>query len=248
MNIGQVMQLQQVGANMSFASGTNKAVGARAFTTLAQNLGLAQQSGLIGPNAIENATGLTGPEAIEALTMKMGGVALQLGQTSVGRSMMAGLSQFDSSGKFIGLDGELVRRFNSGGMSLNELKSRGMGLSSAQKKSFIRNQATISAEIAAQAGPGGIATLLTGALGGDEDKANVFLQRLGLTEGESGLAMDLRGIGAGREGNQMIGLRMKESMLREQTDPDAIARRIKTKIGNVFSNPLLVPDLRFSAP
>jgi hypothetical protein len=238
MNIGQVMQLQQAGANMSFAIGSNRGVGARAVTTLAQNIGLAQSNGLLAPGAVELATGLTGPEAIEALSMKMGGVAMQLGQTAVGRSMMAGLSSFNESGAFTGLDSDLVKKFNAGGVSISDLKSRGMNLSGAQKRSFMRRLPTIAAELAAQAGPGGLATMLTGALGGNEDNAAIMMQRLGLSDAESDIALSLRGVGAGREGNQMTTLRMKEALLRERTDPDAVIRRIKTKIHNVFSSPL----------
>jgi hypothetical protein len=234
MNIGQVMQLQAAGAGMSRSIGAGGRMGALATTNLATNLGLAQASGLIGAGAIEDVTGLQGGDAISALSQKMSGLALNFSNTSGGRLMLAGLLNSEGTG----LDRDLVRRFNAGSIGSSFLRNRGMGMSNQQKIGMTARQPELAAELAALVGPGGIASMLGDVSGFSGDKLNLLMQRMGgLTFGEGNIALQLRGVGAGQEGMQLEGLRSREIAIRNNTDPEAIIRRIKTKIRNAISEP-----------
>lgn len=238
MSSGQFMALQQSGANMAMAMGGNRNAGARAAGNIAQNLALAQNAGLIREGAIENETGELGPDAIKSMANKLTGLSLQLGNTSGGRLMMAGLSKFDSSGKFSGLDQDLLRRFNAGGVSMNELRRKGMSLTDSQKMSFTARQADIAGEVAAGTGPGGLASLLGDSLGVSGEKLNILLQRMGgMSSGEADIAMNMRGVRAGTAESLAIQRRSEEASMNDKS-PDAIAKKIKTRIANMFTNPL----------
>ncbi len=233
MDTGQVMQLQQSGANMAMQFGARRSLGAQAVTNIAQRIGRAQQEGRVREGLIEDVTGLSGAEGVQAASQKMAQFLMQMSGTAPGRAIMAGAVKFDETGKAIGLDENIVKRLNEGRMSLDELKSRGSRLTDAQKISFVARSGDLGASFAGQVDMGRFMQTLVGNKGGDA--ANLVLQRL--TGGQAS-AQDIdmmMSIGGGTGGSeadlrQMGRLRAREASFKERTDPSAILRRIKTRL------------------
>ncbi|TXH11765.1 MAG: hypothetical protein E6R04_00595 [Spirochaetes bacterium] len=232
-SVGQVAGLQQAGADMAMSFGARRGLGATAVTNIAQSIGLAQMSGRLREGAVEDVTGLQGADAQMALAQKMFGGMMRFGQTSAGRLAMAGMMKYDESGRAIGVDESLSKRFNAGELSIDELKAKASQLTDAQKKSFTARQSDLVASLAGQIGPGGAFTMMKGALGlrGDNDGTNLVMQRLtDMSAGEIDIAEGMQGNLAGTEAGSFARMRQRQASQRERTDPSAIMQKIKTRL------------------
>jgi len=232
-SVGQVAGLQQAGADMAMSFGARRGLGATAVTNIAQSIGLAQMSGRLREGAVEDVTGLQGADAQMALAQKMFGGMMRFGQTSAGRLAMAGMMKYDESGRAIGVDESLSKRFNAGELSIDELKAKASQLTDAQKKSFTARQSDLVASLAGQIGPGGAFTMMKGALGlrGDNDGTNLAMQRLtNMSAGEIDIAEGMQGNLGGSEAASFAKMRQRQASQRERTDPSAIMQKIKTRL------------------
>lgn len=232
-SVGQVAGLQQAGADMAMSFGARRGLGATAVTNIAQSIGLAQMSGRLREGAVEDVTGLQGADAQMALAQKMFGGMMRFGQTSAGRLAMAGMMKYDESGRAIGVDESLSKRFNAGELSIDELKAKASQLTDAQKKSFTARQSDLVASLAGQIGPGGAFTMMKGALGlrGDDDGTNLVMQRLtGMSAGEIDVAEGMQGMSGGTQAGSFARMRQRQASQRERTDPSAIMQKIKTRL------------------
>lgn len=235
MSVGQVMGMQQTGANMALAMGARRSSGAMAVTNIAQQLGMAQRSGRLKEGALEDITGLQGEEAVRAASERFAGVIASMAtNTSVGRASLLGLVKFDESGKAVGIDEDLARRYQQGEVSLAEIKRKGMGLSSKQKLSFVTRERELAMDFAGKTGPQGMASFIedvAGARFGSEG-VNLLLQRHGrMSSAEADVFQGMIGQeDATGMRETMSRMREREAKIRERTDPQAILRRIKTRI------------------
>jgi hypothetical protein len=232
-SVGQVAGLQQAGADMAMSFGARRGLGATAVTNIAQSIGLAQMSGRLREGAVEDVTGLQGADAQMALAQKMFGGMMRFGQTSAGRLAMAGMMKYDESGRAIGVDESLAKRFNAGELSIDELKAKASQLTDAQKKSFTARQSDLVASLAGQIGPGGAFTMMKGALGlrGDDDGTNLVMQKLtNMSAGEIDVAEGMQGMSGNTDAAAFARMRQKQAARRERTDPSAIMQKIKTRL------------------
>lgn len=238
MNMGQVMGLQQAGAGVAQQFGASRRLGATAVTNIAQQLGVAQQQGRIKEGQLEDVTGLQGPEAIQALSTRFAGAMAGMAQsTAPGRLSIAGMVKFDESGKAVGIDEEIAKRYREGNIGVDELRRRASNLTNAQKISFTRRIADISMDYAGKAGVGGMATLMQAAVGGrfgegSSEAAGLLLQRHGgMTTGETDIMQAMGGMGdtTGMK-DAMARIRQREAQIREKTSPEAVLRKIKARI------------------
>lgn len=232
-SVGQVMSAQGAGADMAMSMGARRGLGATAVTNIAQNIGLAQAAGNLREGAVEDATGLQGPEGQLALAQKMYGGMMNFGRTAAGRLAMAGMMKFEGD-RAVGVDSELVKRFNRGELSIDELKSRAGRLTNAQKISYTARQSDLVSSLAGQVGPGGAYQMMKGALGdryGTDEATNLVMQRLtGMSAGEIDIAQGMNGVSGEGEQGMMSRMRMRQSSERERTDPSAIWKKIKTRM------------------
>lgn len=233
MTQGQVMGLQQQGAALATSVGGQRGQGARGITNLAQGIGLSLQSGNMREGLIEDMTGMGAEEGgigAAAGMIHQGMVGLASG-TSFGRAILAGATKFDKSGKALGLDEDIVRRLNSGSMSIDQVKSRGMNLTDKQKISFTGRQGLLSSSFAEKLDPSALAGLLGNMTGNDDEKTKLLLQRLvpGMNENAADLFMELTpSLGNAGKG-QMSKRAGQEAAIRERS-PDAIWKAVKTKL------------------
>jgi hypothetical protein len=232
MTTGQVMQIQSAGANMATQLGAKRSLGTKAITSIAQNLGVAQRDGRLSEGLLEDITGLQGPEAVQAGAERLTGLMTRMSQSPAGRLTMAGLVKFDERGRAVGLDENLVKQFNSGDISMADLKRRASGLTNDQKISFRAREADLAMSFAGQVGPGGMGRFINEVAGGKygAEGVNLIMQRYGATAGEADLAMQMQRVSSDQEFSQMGRIRGRETSIREKTDPEAMMRRIKTKI------------------
>ncbi len=179
---------------------------------------------------------MQGPEAIQAASQQMTEVMMKIGQGPAGRLMMAGMVKFDANGKAIGLDENMVKKLQSGQLSMTELKHKAASLTNKQKISFTARNSDLMMSLAGQVGPGGIGQFLK-QIGEDkygEEGVNLLLQRQGGMS--AGMADAFQGlIGQMGGGSEMQGFAQRQAMetaIRERTDPKAIMQRLKTRMFN----------------
>jgi hypothetical protein len=241
MSTGQVMAMQQQGADMASQFGARRSLGATAVTNVAQQIGLAQQSGQISEGLIEDVTGgVGGAEGVQAASQKMVGLTMQLAKnSSAGRFLMAGMVKFDKNGRALGVDEEKARRLRDGTIDMNELRRAGMGLTDKQKISFMNRQEDIAASFAGQAGPGGVANFIEGIVGnrGEEASRLVLRQQGGLSSSDADLAMSLKDADFG-DMRDFGKKQAAEAAIRERSDPSMIMKRLKTRMAATLTAPL----------
>jgi hypothetical protein len=233
MSVGQVMSMQQGGANMATQVGARRSQGANAVTNMAQTIGMAQREGRLSDGMLEDMTGLQGPEAIQAASQRYTEAMYNFSQRSpVGTAMMLGLAKFDESGKVLGLDDDRVKQFQQGSLSINDLKNR--KLTHDQKISFTHRKAgTLAMDLAGKVGVGGVADIFDQLVGGKGTDADRMMmgRHTGLNESELDAAFEMRGLaGGGGEFETMKKMKSQEAAIRERTDPGAIMRRLKTRL------------------
>ena len=231
-NMGQVMAAQQGGADMAMQFGARRGLGATAVNKIAQNIGLAEQEGRIREGGVEDVTGVAGPEGQLQLAQKMFSGMMRFGQTAPGRLAMAGMMKYEN-GRATGVDEDLAKRFNSGNLSVDELKQRAGRLSDKEKISFTARQSDLVASLAGQMGPGGAFGMMKGVLGEgrDEEATNLVMQRLtGMSSGEIDIAGGMQGVSGDGMSGMMAKMRQRQSQQKERTDPKAVMARIKTKL------------------
>jgi hypothetical protein len=241
MSTGQVLGMQQAGANMATSMGARRSLGATAVTNIAQQIGMAQQGGRLAEGLIEDVTGgVGGADGVQIASQKMAGMMAQMFQgSSAGRFMLAGMVKFDERGRAIGVDEEKARRLREGSVSMDELRGAGMRLNDKQKISFMNRIEDLSMSAAGQIGPGGAANFIDGLVGnrGEEASRLVLRRQAGLSSQDADLAMSLRNMDFG-DIQGMARKSASESAIRERTDPEMIARRLKTRMAHSLTAPL----------
>lgn len=241
MNSQQVMQVQQAGADLATAIGARRGLGARATTSMADSLGLLQQSGVMPTGLIEDVTGKQGTAAVQDAAVRMANLGVRLAHTPAGQATIAGFMKYEN-GRATGLDQGLVDRFMRGEIGLGEIKGRAGRLSHAEKVSFMNRRDDLAMSFAGQAGPGGIAKLL-GSLGGefkDPEAVGLIMKQYGATTGEADIAIEMaRAAKTGQlDLQQALGsIRSREMTIREQYDPKLVMKRLRTRVGNAITRP-----------
>lgn len=244
MDQGQFMQMQRAGADMGTQMGISRGRGARAVTNIAQTLGAGLEGGQISQETLSDMTGMEGPEAIKAASERMAGMTAQMAKgTAVGKLSMFGLAKFDESGKYIGMDEDLAKRYARGEVSSGELKRKVSGFTREQKMAVSAHTDSMAMDFAAKAGPGGIARFAEEVLG-ERGYKSENAQLLGMKKmfGEQGestfeLMQQMKGVDGGQGKEAMAARAASEASIRERTDPSMIWKRIKTKLhGQTFGH------------
>lgn len=233
MSVGQTTGVGMYGADLATSMGARRGLGSTAALSMAQHIGQAQREGLLPQGLLEDVTGAQGSEATQAgsqmLTQKLAQMAMG---TPAGRLLTSGMVKFDSSGRAIGVDEDIVRRLKSGAIGVSELKSRAMNLTEAQKVSFKAREADIALSMVGQLGGGGVSKFMQGILGDryGTDTGTLLMQKYGFTAGESDLLQGIQTAETEAEYGQISRIRAREGAIKERTDPRAFMRRLKTKL------------------
>jgi hypothetical protein len=230
MSVGQVSQLQAAGADMSTQAGGRRRMGALAATNVAQMIGRGQEIGAVSQGLVEDITGQTGSDAVQSAAIRMTGLAMKMARsTSAGRVMMAGMTKFDDEGNVVGLDPEMVARFNRGEISLSDLKSRASGMTQKQKADFESRQASLSTSFA---GNINMAKFLDGVVGDRYGSGGPrkLLQDYGASESEADLMMSMKDMLPDNQQSSFNQFRGREMSISDRTDPAKVAARVKAKL------------------
>jgi hypothetical protein len=121
MNRQQLMQLSNLGSQVSMAAGGRGYQGAFGALNTATQLGAAVQGGFISQEMLSEATGgLQGSEAIQAFTMRMMNMTDRFSRTGAGRYMTFAMSNENGTG----LDQVALARMRAGDISVSEIRRR----------------------------------------------------------------------------------------------------------------------------
>lgn len=138
MSMGQLTELQGMGANLSMATGGRTAQGARGAMRRASQIGAAANSGILTQEMMSNMTGgLQGAAAVAALTAQSMTATERWSRTAAGRYNMYAMSNADGTG----LDAEMVERYQSGDLGISEIRRRAQGNVRGMGRARALNQA-----------------------------------------------------------------------------------------------------------
>lgn len=247
----QVAATQLAGSQMQHDMGGMRGTGARTALRTANQLGAMNQLGLLSNESIMELTGAGTPgEGIQQMTGQLQHAAHRMAKSSLGNVMTMALGE-TKEGRYTGrMDAELVARVRRGELSREDLmglarqKTAGRGA----KMSFIARRGHLTAEMAGQVGVEGMAmeleriTKARGGALGDADAQRILMQRFGLGEAESGMVQELvknlpmmqaqMRMTRGAEQH-----RISQNARTAEQSPDALLKKINTRIHNVLSAP-----------
>lgn len=230
MDMGQVMQMQSTGASMARSVGGRGAQGASAISSIAQRIEAGRQAGRISEEMLQDVSGQGGALGVQGAAERMYGLMLNMRNTAAGRLVMAGAMKRDESGKVV-LDENVIRKFNSGALGIEDLKRRASNLSNDDKISFVyRAQGSLGSQLAGQLDAAHMMQGLVGGKGRDA-AAKVLRDQLGGGEQDIDMlmAMGTPG-GSDAEVSQMGKMRARQAAFKDRTDPAAIMQRLKTRM------------------
>ncbi len=236
MQNGQVMQMQQMGANMATSMGVRREVGATAITNMAQMLQRGVDRGAIKQSLLEDITGQQGAAAIGAGAGVFTNLVSQLGQSSsMGEMSMLALADFDKNGKFSGINKARARAFQRGDLSTSEMRHIVGSLSTQQKISATARMPEIAMQYAGETGPGGLGSFALQLAGGNREKAlrELELNSGGAINAATGDAMlDMAGqSGIGSQEQELFSaMKKREAAIKQRTDPKILLEKFKTKV------------------
>lgn len=242
MDRNQFMQMQMQGAAQGTAIGGSRMLGAKAVSDISSRLGMQLRDNPALQATIQNITGLEGAEGVAAAAGMMANVGQRLSATGPGRFMMAGMMKMDENGN-IGLDEGLMERQRRGDLSMSEIRQLGrqnMGNRSFVKK-FEGHQTRLGQEFAAGGGVEGMAQMMYGAFGGDEDSARLIMQKqMGLSEEQtdlvlSGMKDESSGLAQERRLAQQV---IQRNIQRKRMSPGGISSRLGRAFSNAITEPL----------
>lgn len=230
MDMGQVGQMQQTGAGMARSVGGRGAQGATAIAGIAQRLEAGRQAGRISEDMIQDVSGQGGALGVQGSAERMYGLMLNFRNTAAGRLVMAGAMKRDGEGK-VQLDEDVIKKFNSGSLGIEDLKRRASGLSDNDKISFsLRAGGSLGSQLAGSLDAGHMMQGLVGGKGKDA-AALVLSRQLGANEQEVDMLMGMGGAGGSNSDIAQMGKqKAREAAFRERTDPSAILKRLGTRL------------------
>jgi hypothetical protein len=241
MSSGQVMQVQQAGAQMAVGRGLQRKTGTTAITNIMQGLGAGMQSGRISQDQLEDVTGVAGEGAVGAAAQQMAEKMARFAEgTAAGRASMMGLAKFDANGRFVGIDQDLADRYARGEVSKSELMERIGKFSNQQKISASRKTGSMAMEFAGKAGLGGIGAFMKNVLaegGHTGESMKYMLGQYGFGETEQDLMENMAGMGNIDNTSTRTAYERKqkiEAEIAERTDPSKIMKRIGTRLSNTL--------------
>lgn len=238
MDMGQVMQMQSTGAGMARSVGGRGMQGATAISNIARRIEAGRQSGNISEEMIQDVSGQGGALGVQGSAERMYGLMLNMRNTAAGRLVMAGAMKRDENGKVV-LDENVIKKFNTGALGIEDLKRRASGLSDNDKISFVqRAGGSLGSQLA---GSLDAAHMMQGLVGGKgKDAAALVLGRMtGGNEQDMDMMMGLGGVGSGdNDVAQMAKLRAREAAFKERTDPSQIMKRLGTRIKASTTGPI----------
>ncbi len=247
MSQGQVGQLQQMGAQMGFATGGSRAAGAKNITRTAQTLGLMNRTGMLSDDQIAELTGEEGGAGIQSMAASLTEAGYKMSQSSLGSAMTAALGQV-KDGRFTGqMDADLVERVRRGDIGKGELMklARQKTAGRTGKLSFSAHRGRLTSEMVGAVGAEGIGMELGNILGergfDNPDAQNLVMQRYGVDERQAEQIMAMGRMGSTGELQSRQGQEAKRAgrsaYMAENFSWDAIKKKIETRIESVTSEP-----------
>ena len=230
MTMGQTMGMQAGGAAMARQVGGKGSQGATAVTNIAQRIAMAQQSGRISEEMIQDVTGQSGAEGVGAASQRMYELMLNMRNSSAGRLIMAGAMKKDSSGKVV-LDDDAIKKLNNGELGVDDLKRKASRLSDEDKISFMyRAQGSLGAQFAGSVDIGSFMQRLVGNRGRDAAARVLQMQGIGGNENDIDMLMQMGGGPGAGEKRSFAERQARESYISQQTDPSKILAKVKTRL------------------
>lgn len=194
MNRNQLTALAATGANISRAFGGLGRQGAIGALRGAETIGAGLSTGAITMEQLSEVTGLTGDEAVSAFTQNMMTRAGRFSRTGMGRYSLYALSNSEGNG----LDGDMLRRFQTGEISVGDVRRRahqnvaGMGRARA-----INSEGRLRGEMMEEGGLSAQIGMMRLMLGdrvmdrGDDFASLVMQRRFHMSRDEAGMMTSL---------------------------------------------------------
>jgi hypothetical protein len=143
MATNEITGMMNVGAQFSRMLGGRGSSGAAGGIATINQIGMAQQTGLLSEERLYDLTGMTGAEGRRALGMQRMQQASQFLRGGLGRRMIASMAGSNGT-----LDEDSVEAWQNGGMSTDEtMGSAGRNLGRVGRANFIRNEGRLRGEV-----------------------------------------------------------------------------------------------------
>jgi hypothetical protein len=240
----QVSRLQQFGGEVSHSRGGSRQIGARAITRTANQLGMANQLGILSNSQIVEMTGKEGAEGLQDMAVSLNNLGYKMARSGVGTAMTLAMGEV-VDGRYTGaMDQELLERFRSGGLSKGELLQIAHQKANTReaKLSFVAKRARLTANMVGEAGPEMIASQLQHLLGErgwhNEDAMNLVMQRFGATEEEATLLQqvmpNLKTVGLELSSQRrMAAEQAARNQALGENSWEAVKKKISTKLSHI---------------
>lgn len=188
---GTMNQMQEQGAMAVRQMGGDSRLGAAGMRSLATQVSIAQQQGILSQEEITRITGKVGEEGVRDYATNMFNAQTQFMQTNgTGRFLTAGLAERDEEGNFTGnLDQDKLDAFRSGRITANELLKIGReSMTSDNAVSFENAMGRgMGANAGSQIGAGGLVSAVGAVLDsmgvkGEQARRRVTAQLTGMRQ------------------------------------------------------------------
>ena len=164
MGRGTLNQMQEQGAASLRQQGGDSRLGAAGIRSIANQLSIAQQQGIISQEEITRATGKVGEEGVRAFAEQVFSAQTSFMQNQgAGRFLTAGLAERDDKGDFTGrLDTNKLEQFRAGTLTADDLLEIGRESVNADNAISFENAMArgMGAEAGSQIGSGGLASAI----------------------------------------------------------------------------------------
>ena len=228
-----LMGAMGAGAQMSTQMGGNMGAGARIGAGAFMNVQAALRTGTMTEEQMMEMTGgVGGTQGQGMVAQQLGGAMSNMANTPMGRLMMAGLGQFEG-GRFTGgIDQQLMKKFQRGEISTDELQRMGRQRTGTKQGavSWEVQRGKIGQEMMAQGGMEGMAAAVgavldkTGYGEAGEDIKNMMIQKM--TGVDARMADMIR-----KMGDDMPRI-MSEKRRRAEAELDDRMRQIDTRLNH----------------
>ncbi len=183
MATSEVTGMMSVGAQFSRMLGGRGSSGAAGGIQTINQIGMAQQTGLLSDERLYDLTGQTGAEGRRALGVQRMQQASQFLRGGLGRRMVASMAGSDGT-----LDEDSVDAWQNGGMSTDEtMGSAGRNLGKVGRANFIRNEGRLRGEVLGKFGGLAPIAAMSGwlekrGMDPNSDRGQIFMsRRLGMS-------------------------------------------------------------------
>lgn len=218
---GQVVAMQQQGAQMSRAMGGRSAAGALMATSTVNALQGALEQGNLREGMLLDYTGQEGPGGVLAAANRLNQAmsqSLMSEDFAPGSAMLYGVMKRNKDGS-VSLDTDMIRRMKNGQVTPQEIIRRGQSKSNEDKLAFKNRRGELVPQFIAAAGPGAYYKFMEAALGEgvSPEKIERAMQMQGFTSQDVEISRGMAGSldNQGMQQRQFQNIQLQEAKIKD---------------------------------